>query len=321
MTSSIPVVLFAYARPDHLKRSLACLRENNVPLIYAFSDGPKNLDVEPRVREVREILHKVDWCEIHIVERSTNLGLGKSILLGVSEVFQKHEAIIVFEDDLICVPGTYQYLCLALEHYKDDARVMSVTGWTHPSLVPSNVYDEPYFDGRCESWSWGAWARSWNGMDSDALTLMEACEKSGIDVYRYGADLVEMARKEESMNIWAVRFSYLHILNGGICMRPPFNMVEHIGFGSLSTNVMTIENNPWHVKLPDTPPLIPKNWPQAIENEECSSLWKNICGGRPTLILTIKKMVSVQYSKIDKFIKKILYALKKITKMSDFFMG
>jgi GT2 family glycosyltransferase len=64
MTPPIPVVLFAYARPDHLRRTLGCLRENQVPLIYVFSDGPRTLDKAPLVAQVREILRGIDWCEI-----------------------------------------------------------------------------------------------------------------------------------------------------------------------------------------------------------------------------------------------------------------
>ena len=50
---------------------------------------------------------QVQSCETHIIEREKNLGLGTSIFAtGVTEIFQKHNAIIVIEDDLICAPGT-----------------------------------------------------------------------------------------------------------------------------------------------------------------------------------------------------------------------
>src|ERR1700690_4362230 len=208
MISPIPVVLFTYARPDHLKRTLECLSVNNIPILYAFSDGPKTPEMAGRVNEVREMLRAINWCEVNLVERTENLGLGKSILTGVSEVFQKHGAIIVFEDDLICVPGTYKYLGAALQQYKDEPRMMSVTGWTHPQVTPSTITDQPYFDGRTESWSWGTWARVWKGMEQDAMSLVNSCIENKIDVYRYGADLLEMAKAEKERNIWAVRFSY-----------------------------------------------------------------------------------------------------------------
>ncbi len=278
----IPVVLFVYARPQHLRRTLGCLKENRVPLIYAFSDGAQNSQDEKEVAEVRQILRQVDWCEMIISERKVNLGLGRSILAGVSEVLNKHEAAIISEDDLICVPGTYNYLCAALRRYRSEQKVMSVTGWTHPAITPSSVTNQPYFDGRAECWCWGTWARAWKGMDTDAKTLMKRCRQQGIDIYSYGADLVEMAETELRRNIWAVRFLYWHILNRGLCLRPPWGMVEHIGFDTKATNART---ESWLKNPPLKPaPTIPEKWPEALENPECPKLWQKAYGRRLGLL-------------------------------------
>jgi hypothetical protein len=289
-------VLFAYARPDYLRQTLDCLRENNVPLIFAFADSPQRPEVSERVREVRYILRTIDWCEVHLVERTENLGLGKSILTGVTKVFQKHEAIIVFEDDLICVPGTYKYLCAALEYYIDTPNVMSVTGWTHPLVTPGNVGDQPYFDGRAECLVWGTWARAWHGMEMDAKTLMRQCLDQGIDIYKYGADLVDMAKVELKQNIWAVRFLYWHILNRGLCLRPPWSMVEHIGFDAEATNAKTeswIKNPP----LKPCPP-IPEQWPDPVEHLACGRLHQKVYGTRPTITDHLYRFVRRLVSKV-----------------------
>ncbi len=279
INSVVPIVLFAYARPDHLQQTLETLRVNRVPLIYAFSDGPRTPDKEPAVAEVRQILRTIDWCEVVLCEREKNLGLGQSILTGVTSVLSKHDAVIVFEDDLICVPGTYQYLCAALKTYQDNLSVMSVTGWTHPSVTPQDVTDKPYFDGRAECLVWGTWARVWQGMDKDAKTLMQMCEAQGIDVYDYGADLPAMAEVELQQNIWAVRFLYLHILHKGLCLRPPHSMVEHIGFDSLATN--SSDGSQWANPPLKTCPPLPEVWSEPIENSECGHLWQMACGTKP----------------------------------------
>jgi hypothetical protein len=273
--SKIPVVLFAYSRPNHLRQTLDCLRANRVPLIYAFSDGPKSKQDMPKIEQVRKILRSIDWCEIKLCEREANLGLGRSILTGVTDVLNKHDAAIVFEDDLICVPGTYGYLCAALKYYQDDPRVMSVTGWTHPLIMPRDVTDQPYFDGRAECWVWGTWSGAWKGMETDAKTLMKQCTAKGLDIYRYGADLVSMAEAELTQNIWAVRFLYWHILNRGVCLRPPRSMVEHIGAGLDASNVTGPDNGKWtNPPLKSCPP-IPGHWPPPTENPACSRLWQN----------------------------------------------
>jgi len=282
MENIIPVILFAYNRPNHLRRTLKCLRENNIPTIYIFSDGPKNPDKESAVQEVRKILHEINWCNTIITERDINLGLGQSILNGVTEILQNEAAAIVFEDDLICVPGTYNYLCAAMKHYRDDTRVMSVTGWTHPLVTPKNVIDQPYFDGRAECLVWGTWARAWEGMmDQGASSLMKRCKERGIDIYRYGADLPHMAKGELKRNIWAVRFLYWHIFNQGLCLRPPWSMVEHIGFDKEASNAQSdswIKNPP----LKSCPPL-PDLWPEPVEHPECYALHQSVCGTRPAL--------------------------------------
>ena len=266
----IPVLLFAYARPVHLARVLAGLRANRVPLLYAFSDGAKGERDAAAVASVRAALRGVDWCEIRLTERPGNLGLGRNVLAGVDEVAAQHEGFIVFEDDLICVPGTYAWLCAALQHYAGDTRVMSVTGWTHPRVTPAGVGSLPYFDARAECWGWGAYARSWRGMnDQTAREKMRAAADRGVVPDVCGADLPEMARDESRKNLWAVRWLYHHLLHGGLCLRPPWSMIEHIGFDVATNAALATElaNAP----LRPAPP-VPRVWPEAREHPECRGL-------------------------------------------------
>ena len=250
-----------------------------MPLLYVFSDGPRSAEVEPAVREVRAVLRAIDWCEVVLCERAENLGLGRSIRAGVASVFEKHGAAIIVEDDLISVPGTYAWVCAALRHYANDGRVMSVTGWTHPRVTPPDVGDRPYFDGRAECLYWGAWPRSWRGMDQDAQALIRACEAKGIDPWRYGADLPAQAAVELQRNIWAVRFLYLHLLRGGLCLRPPWSMVEHIGFDSQASNA-SVDTGWSNGPLRPCPPL-PDRWPEPMEHPCCAALARKALGERP----------------------------------------
>jgi hypothetical protein len=292
MSGPIPVVLFAYARPDHLRRTLAGLKRNGVPRLYAFSDGPDAPEREPAVAEVRRALRAIDWCEVRVCERRENLGLGRSILSGVGEVCEREDAWIVCEDDLECVPGAYAYLAAALAHYAEDARVGSVTGWTHPRVTPPGIGAQPYFDGRAECLLWGAWRRSWVGMEDDALSLLRRCRRAGIDVYRYGADLPYQAEEEQRRNVWAVRFLYLHMLHGRLCLRPPRSMVEHIGFDALAT--CSTAPGPWaSAPLGPCPPL-PAAWPQPVEHPDCPALWQQAFGTRrppPSRLRRVRRWV------------------------------
>lgn len=272
MSAPVPVALFAYARPETLARVLACLRENRVPLMYAFSDGPKTAANAPQVAAVRRLLRQIDWCEVRLQERDENRGLGRSILAGVNDVAARHDAFLVWEDDLICVPGTYDWMCAALRRYADDPRVMSVSAWTHPRVTPAGLGGSPYFDARADCWVWGAWARSWRGMmDETAEDKMSRAARRGLAPAAYGADLPDMARVEARKNIWAVRWLYHHFACGGLALRPPWSLVEHIGFdpGATHAGAATDWTNP---PLRPAPP-VPAQWPASQEHPECRRRW------------------------------------------------
>lgn len=273
MNAVIPVILFAYARPGHLARVLACLRENRVPLIYAYADGSKGGADEAGVTETRRLLREIDWCDVKLVERPRNMGLGRSVLAGVEEVAAQHEAFMVWEDDLICVQGTYAWMCAALRRYANDTRVMSVSAWTHPRVIPANIGNEPYFDARSDCWVWGAWARSWRGMTAgNACEKMNKARARGVAPDAYGADLPVQAAFEERKNVWAVRWLYHHFENGGLCLRPPWSMVEHIGFDASATNATG--SFEWANPPLKPVPRAPETWPLAAEHPDCRALWR-----------------------------------------------
>ncbi len=274
---NVPVILFAYRRADVLAQTLAALRANNIPRLIVYSDGARDARDGPGVDEVRQCLSRIDWCAVERHDRTENRGLGKNILAGVTEALETHEAVLVWEDDLICVPGTYAYLCRALEAYRDDRRVTSVTGWTNRHVTPADAGDRPYFDGRAECWVWGTWRRAWAGMAGEtALQKLAAARAWGVPPAKYGGDLPYMAKQEEARNIWAVRFLYHHLQHGGLCMRPPWSLVEHIGFDPRATNAAGVGS--WLANGPLRPcPPLPSAWPEPVENPRCAALHRRMC--------------------------------------------
>ena len=139
----------------------------------------------------------------------------------------------------------------------------------------------PYFDGRIESWTWGSWARSWDGMECDAMRLMADCRQNGQDVNRYGTDLPAMAKEERKRNIWAVRFAFLHLLRGGLCLRPPWSLVDNRGFDADATNTDhrsgMAEPNDGTIPADSQSP-----WPLAQEHRECAALWQQVSSAQRT---------------------------------------
>jgi hypothetical protein len=268
----VPVVLFAYRRADLLTRTLECLRTNRVPLIYAFSDGPRDASVEADVRAVRDVLRRVDWTRIEITERPVNYGVGESELHGITWVLRRHPWMVSVEEDLDFARGAYDFVCAGLERYCDDARVMGVTAWNHPRVTPPGV-TQPYFAARMSGLLWGTWRRAWEGLtDQDSVALLELCRTRGIDVTRVGGDLADAAPHEITHGMWDHRFSLHMLAKGGLFLFPARSMVNHTGYDPRATNSPNAQG--WEVEVAPAPPLDGIAWPDVREEPLSADLWR-----------------------------------------------
>jgi len=292
----VPVVLFVFKRTDTLSVTLDSLRRNHVQKLIVYADAARTEGESSSVAAVRKMISAIDWCDVECHYRERNVGLGVNIRDGVAKALETYESVIVCEDDLEFVDGTIDYMSAALERYASDTRVMSVTGWTNARLVPNDVGELPYFDGRAECWLWGTWRRVWDKMSNmTALDMMNKIVERGERPYKWGGDLPNMARIELTRNIWAVRFVYLHILQGGLCLRPPWSMVNHIGWGNGATNVCG-QNWEYNGTLRAAPP-IPERWPEPVLNPQCETLDRKMyprpwCDVFPRLVPVVRKVLS-----------------------------
>ena len=142
---TIPIVLFVYNRPDHLRRTIEALVKNTLAeksKLFIYSDGPKNQIDAEKVMSVRKYIHSISgFKEVEIIEREKNYGLAKSVITGISEVFNSSSKVIVMEDDMISSHGFLSYMYELLNFYENNRTIFSVTGYTFPIKIP---YDYPY---------------------------------------------------------------------------------------------------------------------------------------------------------------------------------
>ena len=290
MTAPVPVAYFAYRRADLVARTLAALRENRVPLVYAFSDGARGDEDAEDVEAVRRILRAVDWADVRLIERPVNLGVDVSEPRGISEVLQHHDAVIVCEDDIELSPGSYPYLTAALERYRDDVRVMSISAWTHERLTPPDALDAPHFTGRFPCWGWATWRRAWAGFPGEAPEqLRDLCIARGVDMARYGNDVAMLADDPAAKLTWDYGFSLHMLLHGGLTLLPPRTMAAHIGYDSRATHPQ--DSTGWE----DSPASAPRpedvRWPPVRENPASAALFRRALDvpPPPTLLARVRR--------------------------------
>lgn len=233
-----PICLFAYNRPWHACQTLESLMANdlaNQSKLYIYADGPKENASEKdlnKIKQVRDVIKKKQWCkEVFIIESDKNIGLAGSIINGVTEIVNKHGKIIVLEDDLVLSRGFLKYMNEALKLYKDEKKVMHISGYMFP--VQAEL-PETFFVNIATCWGWATWKCAWNYFESDPKKLLERInQRNNLNKFNleggYDWHSHLIANCKGALNTWSVRWYASFFLLDGFCLHPRISLVRNIG--------------------------------------------------------------------------------------------
>lgn len=157
----VPVVLFAFNRPDKLQPVLDALKPQGIEQLIVFVDGARNDADIALVERCRNVARAIDWAKTEFWFHEKNRGL-LGLKDNISQVFAKHSSAIFVEDDCLPMPGFYAFMTQALEHYRCNKRVFSIGGyqpveWKHLKHYPASIVSSPRF----MMWGWATWQDRW----------------------------------------------------------------------------------------------------------------------------------------------------------------
>ncbi|MBA3285388.1 MAG: hypothetical protein H0U27_10080 [Nitrosopumilus sp.] len=166
-----PIALFVYNRPDHLKKMLRAILLNNLvssTKLYVFSDAPKREEHSEGVQQVRNIIRNIQgFKSVELILREKNMGVAGSVTTGVTEVLKKHSTCIVLEDDIVTSQYFLTFMNDALNFYKNDKRIATISGYNYPHKIfklPESYKEDVFFTQRVFPWGWATWTNRWNNI-------------------------------------------------------------------------------------------------------------------------------------------------------------
>lgn len=240
-STTSPIAIIAFNRPDSLKAALTSLAAN--PLadqsdLFVFVDGPREnkLGEDEKVNKVKVVAEgATGFRSVTIIASEYNKGLAKSIIDAATKLVNQYGKVIVVEDDLYLSPSFLTYMNTMLEAYKDDPRVMQVTGYSTVIRRPDRFNCDHYLTRRAHSWSWATWKDRWETVDWEVKDFEElAASKAKQRAFcKYGSDLYGMLKgwKTGQNNSWFVRFTYSMHKQGRFAVAPIQSLVRNDGFG------------------------------------------------------------------------------------------
>lgn len=151
-----------FNRPDVTKKAFNEIRKVQPDILLVVSDGPshhKQGEAE-KCLETRAIIDQVDWdCKVLTNYSDVNLGCAKRILSGLDWIFGNFERAIILEDDCLPDPSFFPFCEELLERYKNDDRVMSISG-QNSQFGRSRTSYSYYFSRYAHCWGWATWRRA-----------------------------------------------------------------------------------------------------------------------------------------------------------------
>lgn len=237
-----PIVLFVYNRPWHTQQTVEALQKNLESAysdIIIYSDAAKTKEQEEPVLEVRKYINSIrGFRSIKLIEQTENKGLADSIITGVTEVVNKYGRIIVLEDDIVTSPYFLKYMNEALEFYKDEEKVMHISGYV-PEL---NILDnnETFFIKPTTCWGWGTWKESWTFFEKNIASQEKLFSSDMIKdfnlngAYDYWSHF--QMNKSGELNTWAVFWYVSVFLKSGLSLHPNKSLVQNIGHDGTGEN-------------------------------------------------------------------------------------
>jgi hypothetical protein len=280
MSTRSPVLFLVFNRPDTTQRVFDAIRAARPLRLYVAADGPRQGragDTE-LCKEVRRIATGVDWpCELVTLMRDENLGCKRAVSSAITWFFDIEPEGIVLEDDCLPDPSFFAYCDALLERYRNDERVMCISGdnFISAQWQPEHSY---YFSRYAHIWGWASWARAWQhycaDLDMEPVERMEgvlsrvfADSRSARDHWRRLLMQVAAGR----IDTWDYQWSYALWKHGGLSCVPRANLISNIGFGPGATHTTSAESK--LSKLPVSNLASTLVHPPAIHRASSADVW------------------------------------------------
>jgi hypothetical protein len=281
------VLLLVFNRPDTTRQVFEAIRAARPPRLYVSADGPRrNKDGESSIcEEVRRLATAVDWpCEVKTMFREKNLGCRLGVSTGISWFFEQEEEGIILEDDVLPLPGFFNYCDELLEKYRNDERIGTIGGCNLISNL-SNPTASYFYSIYSNIWGWASWRRVWKHYDVEMKAWPTWRKQDRLSKYlgrnrmvnTYFQRCFDITHKG-NLNTWDYQLSFTCFSLGLLTIIPSYNQIRNLGFGLDGTHMNAGTPIPSYIAESIPHPItFPLSHPVYVKrNEEMDALLDSV---------------------------------------------
>lgn len=231
-----PVLIPTLNRYDHFKRCVESLARNThadkTELVIGL-DFPPSEKYREGYERIKEFIPLINgFWKVTVFERDTNYGSIKNAIDLQKYAYSHYDAFIYTEDDNEFSPCFLDYMNNALEKYKDNDRVLGISGYTHIplyNLTEANVFLRP----SGSAWGIGKWRDKYDigELELEFFEKILCSLRKSMKIFLYQpvllSQLISMVSKKKK---WGdIMNCTFNILNSTYQLHPSISMVRNWG--------------------------------------------------------------------------------------------
>lgn len=244
---SVPILFLVFNRPTETKQVFKQIEKIRPKKLYVALDGPRLNNHEDKIKQ-KEIIEFIEASSLNAritwLKREKNLGCKMGVSTAIDWFFSQEEMGIILEDD--CVPNKsfFGFMQNMLEKYKDDERIMMVTG-TNYQLKSEHVTSDYFFSQHYVIWGWATWRRAWKLYDVKMKAWKNLKKTDALK--HLTRDFFSKKHFESTFNLiednvidtWDIQWVFTCLFNSGLCIVPRVNMISNIGIEGVHAKQVT----------------------------------------------------------------------------------
>jgi hypothetical protein len=263
-----PVILLVFNRPDLTEQVFRQIRKAQPSQLFVAADGPREDHPDDRAlcQNARAVATQVDWdCEVHTLFRSENLGTRNAISSAISWFFDHVDEGIILEDDCLAAKSFFPFCSSLLEKYRDDERIVMVSG--NNPLSPWRSNEQSYhFSNYGGIWGWATWGDQWTAYhearETDNPRAIERVLNNVLVEPEQVAQRTQAISRvfNGEIDSWGYQWFWTRMLQNKLSIVPARNLVSNIGFGAEASRTTNADDPRADLPLEDVSfPLSPPN--------------------------------------------------------------
>lgn len=259
-----PVIIPTLCRYEHFKQCIESLSrctgakhtEVYIGLDYPAKDA--HWDGYNKITDYLGSCGDLGFKKLVVIRRERNYGVGRGGNYAKLRdyIYEKHDRIVVSEDDNVFSPNFLEYINEGLTKYKDDSNCTAVCGYNYKGVQSKRYNKNCYFSREYSAWGVGFWRDKHRAIIDGyvnrefASSIMSSWEKIW-EIYKNEPRLLNTIILNLDCgrvfgDTMIVAYQYL---NNKYSLFPTVSKIRNMGFDGSGTSIFEVDKSFMHQQI------------------------------------------------------------------------